>query len=124
MVRSIASVDGVSLEGEPSDAHCVTPRDEFPPAAPRGLAAVPTAGQISLIWDANTEKDLAGYLVLRGDAPDGPLTALTPAPIRETSFRDGTVKPGMRYVYAIVAVDNATPPNPSPQSQRVEETAR
>jgi len=30
----------------------------------------------------------------------------------------------MRYVYAIVAVDNATPPNPSPQSQRVEETAR
>ena len=123
-VRSIASVDGVSLEGEPSDAHCVTPRDQFPPAAPRGLAAVPTAGQISLIWDANTEKDLAGYLVLRGDAPDGPLTAITPAPIRETSFRDGTVKPGMRYVYAIVAVDNATPPNPSPQSQRVEETAR
>ena len=123
-VRSIANVDGVSLEGEPSDPHCVTPRDEFPPAAPRGVAAVPTAGQISLIWDANTEKDLAGYLVLRGDAPDGPVTAITPAPIRETSYRDGTVKPGMRYIYAIVAVDNATPPNPSPQSQRVEETAR
>ena len=123
-VRSIANVDGVSLEGEPSDPYCVTPRDEFPPAAPRGVAAVPTAGQISLIWDANTEKDLAGYLVLRGDAPDGPLTALTPAPIRETSYRDGTVKPGMRYIYAIVAVDNAAPPNPSPQSQRVEETAR
>jgi hypothetical protein len=123
-VRSIARVDGVSIEGEPSEPHCVTPRDEFPPAAPRGLAAVPTAGQISLIWDANTEKDLAGYLVLRGDAPDGPLTAITPAPIRETSYRDATVKPGMRYIYAIVAVDNATPPNLSAQSARVEETAR
>ena len=43
-VRSIALVDGVSLEGEPSAPHCVTPRDEFPPAAPKGLAAVPTAG--------------------------------------------------------------------------------
>ena len=123
-VRSIALVDGVSLEGEPSAPHCVTPRDEFPPAAPRGLAAVPTAGQISLIWDANPEKDLAGYLVLRGDAPDGPLTAITPAPIRETSYRDGTVKPGMRYIYAIVAVDTATPSNTSAQSDRVEETAR
>jgi fibronectin type 3 domain-containing protein len=123
-VRSIAHVDGVSLEGEPSAPHCVTPRDEFPPAAPRGLAAVPTAGQISLIWDANTEKDLAGYLVLRGDAPDGPLTAITQGPIRETSYRDATVKPGIRYIYAIVAVDNATPPNLSAQSARVEETAR
>jgi hypothetical protein len=123
-VRSIAQIDGVSLEGEPSDPYCVTPRDEFPPAAPRGLAAVPTAGQISLIWDANTEKDLAGYLVLRGDAPDGPLTGITPAPIRETSYRDATVKPGVRYIYVIVAVDNATPPNLSAQSERVEETAR
>jgi hypothetical protein len=123
-VRSLAVVEGVSLEGEPSKPDCVTPRDEFPPAAPRGLAAVPTAGQISLIWDANTEKDLAGYLVLRGDAPDGALTAITPAPIRETSYRDETVKPGVRYIYAVVAVDNASSPNMSAQSDRVEETAR
>ena len=54
-----------------SAPQCVTPRDQFPPAAPQGLAVVPTAGQISLIWDANTEKDLAGYLVLRGEGPDG-----------------------------------------------------
>jgi hypothetical protein len=123
-VRSLALVDGVRIEGEPSAPHCVTPRDEFPPAAPRGLAAVPTAGQISLIWDANTEKDLVGYLVLRGNAPDGPLTAITPAPIRETSYRDTAITPGTRYIYAVVAVDNATPPNMSAQSERVEETAR
>ena len=123
-VRAVAVVDSISLEGEPSPPVCVTPRDTFPPAAPRGLAAVPTAGQINLIWDANTEKDLAGYLVLRGPAPDGPLEAITAAPIRDTSYRDATVKPGTRYVYAVVAVDAATPVNLSPQSARVEETAR
>ena len=73
----------MSSKGSRRRPQCVTPRDQFAPAAPRGLAAVPTAGQISLIWDANTEKDLAGYLVLRGDAPDGPLAAITPAPIRK-----------------------------------------
>jgi hypothetical protein len=123
-VRSVGLVGGVSLEGDLSEPACVTPKDTFPPAAPKGLAAVPTPGQVSLIWDANTEKDLAGYLVLRGDAPDGALQAITPEPIKETSYRDTTVKPGVRYIYVIVAVDTATPPNTSAQSPRVEETAR
>lgn len=123
-VRSASSLAPAVIEGEASAPECVTPRDQFAPAAPSGLAAVPTAGQISLIWDANTEKDLAGYLVLRGEGADGPLAAITPAPIKETSYRDITVKPGVRYVYAVVAVDTAAPPNTSPQSARVEDTAR
>ncbi len=123
-VRSVAISGDVLIEGTPSEPTCITPRDTFPPAAPQGLAAVPTPGQISLVWDANTEKDLAGYLVLRGDAPDGPLRALTATPIRETSYRDAAVTPGNRYIYAVVAVDTATPPNTSAQSAQLEETAR
>jgi hypothetical protein len=123
-VRSVGLVSDVALEGELSEPACATPADTFPPSAPSGLAVVPTPGQIHLIWDANPEKDVAGYVVLRGDAPDGPLQPVTPAPIRETSYRDTTVKPGARYLYAIVAVDTATPANTSPQSPRVEETAR
>jgi fibronectin type 3 domain-containing protein len=123
-VRSVGLVGKVAVEGDLSDPACATPTDLFPPAAPKGLAAVPTAGQITLIWDANTDKDLAGYLVLRGDAPDGPLQAITAAPIKETSYRDTTVTPGTRYFYAVVAVDTATPANTSAQSPRVEETAR
>jgi hypothetical protein len=124
-IRTASSLAPAVVEGEASAPQCITARDQFPPAAPRGLAAVPTAGQISLIWDASTEKDLAGYLVLRGEGgPDAPLAAIIPAPIKETSYRDTTVKPGVGYVYGVVAVDTATPPNTSPQSARVQETAR
>jgi hypothetical protein len=122
-VRSVSVTATVALESPLSREQCVTPQDIFPPAAPRGLAAVPTPGQISLIWDANAETDLAGYIVLRGEA-GGELRPLTPSPIKETSYRDAAVTPGVRYAYAIVAVDVATPPNTSAQSARVEETAR
>ena len=123
VVRTVLMVGAVALESSPSDV-CTTPVDKFPPAAPKGLSAVAGTGVISLIWDANTEQDLAGYLVLRGEAPGDTLQPLMPAPIRETTFRDTTAKPGVRYVYAIVAVDGANPPNTSAQSPRVEETAR
>lgn len=124
VVRSALQFPGVSVESEPSAKQCVTPTDIFPPAQPKGLSAVAGAGSISLIWAANTEADIGGYLVLRGEAPGEKLQAITPAPINQTTYRDTTVKPGVRYVYAVVAVDRATPPNVSEQSARVEETAR
>lgn len=123
-VRAVAMAGEVRVESAPSPAACVTPRDTFPPAAPASFAAVAAEGAISLIWEANTEKDLAGYLVLRGEAPGETLRTLTPAPIRETTYRDTTVQRGVRYVYVVVAVDTATPQNVSAQSDRVEETAR
>jgi hypothetical protein len=124
VVRTVVMAGTVAVESVPSERACMTPTDVFPPAAPKGLSAVAGSGVISLIWDANTESDLGGYVVLRGEAPGDTLQPLTPSPIRDTTFRDTTVKPGVRYVYAVVAVDRATPPNTSAQSVRVEETAR
>ena len=80
------------------------------------------AGVINLIWDANGEGDLAGYIVLRGEAPGDTLQPVTPEPVTVTSYRDETVRAGTRYVYAVVAVDRAG--NRSPESNRAEETAR
>jgi hypothetical protein len=114
----------MSVESSASEPVCVKAADVFPPAAPKSLAAVASEGAISLIWEANSEPDLAGYLVMRGIAPGAPTDRLTPQPIRETTYRDTTVKPGTRYVYEIVAVDTATPPNASAPSNRVQETAR
>jgi hypothetical protein len=123
-LRALARQGTLAAEGPASAPACITPVDTFPPAAPTGLRAVGGAGAISLIWDASLEPDLAGYLVLRGEATGETLQALTADPIRETTFRDTAVVPGVRYVYAVVAVDTATPPNVSPESNRVEESAR
>ena len=125
VVRTVEKVGDATVESEPSTPLCVTPKDIFAPAAPKGLAIVAMDGAVmNLIWDANTEPDLAGYVVLRGEAPGDTLQPLTPQPIHETRYTDATVKPGVRYVYAIVAVDRAAPPNRSAPSARVEETAR
>ncbi len=94
------------------------------PESTAGVLVVAGPGAISLSWDANTEPDLAGYLVLRGEAAGDTLQPLTPTPIAATNYEDKTAQPGVRYVYAIVAVDKATPPNRSEPSARLEETAR
>lgn len=123
-VRSVETVVNVAIESAPSEPVCVTPRDIFPPSAPKGLAAVSGTGVINLIWDPNPEADVAGYLVLRAESPGDTLQPITPAPLREARYADTAVKPGVRYVYAVIAVDRAEPPNRSAPSNRVEETAR
>jgi predicted small lipoprotein YifL len=120
-VRTVATMGPLSVESGEGTPTCVTLKDTFPPAAPKGLGGVASEGAISLIWEANSEKDLAGYLVLRGEAPGDTMTAITPSPITATNFND-TVAAGVRYVYAIVAVDTAG--NRSAPSNRFEETAR
>jgi hypothetical protein len=121
-VTAVTAVDQRRVESPLSAPACVTPVDTFAPAAPTGLAAVAGPGSIGLIWDASSAPDLAGYLVLRGEAADATLQALTPEPIKETTYRDTAVTPGTRYVYVVVAVDASK--NTSAQSARVEETAR
>jgi hypothetical protein len=121
-VRSVEVVQNVAIESEATKAECVVPKDIFPPAAPQGLSLLLLDGAIELVWDASTEADLAGYIILRGEAPGDTLRPLTPSPIRETTFRDTSVRSGAHYTYAIVAVDRAG--NASPASVRVEGTAR
>jgi len=124
VVRGVDTLDGVDVEGPASPVGCVTPIDSFPPPSPTALEAVGGAGVVSLIWEGVEAPDLAGYLVLRGVAGGEPTTVVTPDPISGTSFEDRTVTPGTRYVYVVVAIDSATPPNRSAPSNRAEETAR
>lgn len=123
-VRMVNAFGTLRLESPASETTCVSPFDSFPPAAPKGLAAVGSESAIDLIWEPSNEADLAGYLVLRGAPGDETLQRLTPSPIRQTTYRDSSVKRGVRYAYVVVAVDKAEPPNISAPSARVEETAR
>ena len=120
-VRAAERIVSAVVESDASPAGCETPVDTFPPAAPKGLVAIASEGAINLIWEPNAEADLDGYIVLRAIAPSDALEPITPAPIKETAFRDG-VQAGLQYSYAVRAVDRAG--NQSPPSPRVTETAR
>jgi hypothetical protein len=121
LVRSVEVVARIAVESEPAGPACEVLVDTFAPAAPKGLNAVSTDGAINLIWDANTEPDLAGYFVLRASGPDAELFRLTLEPVTDAQFFDG-VQRGVRFTYAVQAVDKAG--NVSKPSERVEETAR
>lgn len=121
VVRSVAQSGTEVVESDATPPRCVTPRDTFPPAPPKSVSAVASEGAVSLIWEANAESDLAGYLVFRAETGRPP-QALTPEPIKETTFRDATAVRGVRYVYTVVAVDTAG--NRSAASNGVEESAR
>lgn len=124
-VRALRGTAPNIAVGEASPRTCVRPVDIFPPAQPAQPAAVAAEGAISLIWDANTEIDLGGYLVLRREVGNDTLLLLTATPILEARFRDATATPGSRYRYSVVAVDNRMPLfNMSGESLPVEETAR
>ena len=123
-VRTLDVVAGFQVRSRLSPATCVTFVDTFPPAAPEALTAVGSEGEVSLLWRPNGEDDLAGYLVLRGLPGDETLQPLTDAPLVDNTYRDLTAEPGVRHVYAVLAVDDAAAPNPSEPSDRVEAAAR
>src|SRR5262249_12389557 len=119
-IRAVETIGDLTIESDAPPPSCVTPVDTFPPAPPANLQSSPAEGSVSLIWDPNSEKDLAGYVVLRGDSA-ATLEPITPEPIQETTFRD-QVAVGRRFTYAVKAVDKAG--NQSKPSKTVEEAAR
>lgn len=112
MVQSVQNVGGMTYaESELSDRLTFTPKDKFPPAVPTGVSAVPGTRNIELVWDRNTDKDLAGYRVYR----DGVRIA---EGLTAPAYSDRDVKQGVKYRYQVSAVDTAN--NESEKSPVVE----
>ena len=86
------------------------------------VVAVAVPGGVNLLWEPSGARDVAGYLVLRSETPGATLTPLMTKPVTTLSYRDESVRAGVRYIYAVVAVDAAG--NRSQESNRVEETAQ
>jgi hypothetical protein len=125
VVRAVRGDGPQLVEGMPSEPVCVVPMDDFPPEPPSRPSITSEEGAITLTWEPNAEPDIAGYLILRGEAGDATLTPVSDTVVTETRFTDRSVKPGVRYIYAVQAIDSRLPrPNVSPESARVEETAR
>ena len=127
-VRAVRVYGNARLESAPSETACTMFVDTFPPPPPTNLAAVGSEGGVSLIWDPSTgsrRRRVSGppRRDWRGRPAGGARPAHGAADSRE-HYRDDTARRGARYVYAVVAIDGATPPNRSVESNRVEEGAR
>jgi fibronectin type 3 domain-containing protein len=83
----------------------VEPKDVFAPAAPAGLTSLAGPDYISLTWDPNPDKDVAGYRVWRRVEGQDEFQELTTALIQETTFQDKSAVKGVRYEYAVTAED-------------------
>jgi len=84
----------------------ITPRDIFPPAAPKDLSGLFSAEAVQLVWSANTEADLAGYNVYRREG-EGPWQKINSELARTPTFEDRGVQAGHKYLYRVTAVDLA-----------------
>ena len=119
VVQAVEKTGTGEVESELAEEKSVTPIDTFPPAVPKGLNAVAAGEKIELVWDRNTEPDLAGYRLYRA-LGDGKLEKI--ADIQDTpSYSDSKVESGKRYRYAVSSVDKLN--NESNPSEPVEITA-
>ncbi len=116
----------LELAGELSAPVRVEAVDIFPPAVPRGLAAIATAGEagappaIDLSWQPDSEADLAGYIVYRREG-DAAWQRISPAqPVIGPAFHDAQVQAGHTYRYAVSAIDQGG--HESARSAEAEET--
>src|SRR5712692_7064354 len=118
-VRSVAQYGADEVESSDSQPLALTPRDTFPPEAPKGLVVVlvpETQGEpayVELSWDISPEADWAGYYLYRSEQADTPGERLTQELLLAPTFRDMSVTGGHRYFYRVTAVDRAGNESPS-----------
>ncbi|TEB15168.1 hypothetical protein Psfp_02344 [Pelotomaculum sp. FP] len=85
-----------------SDTNEVIGNEIFPPLDPANLVAGANAhDQVRLTWQANTEPDLAGYIIFRDYVEIDRVGAA------ETSYIDSGLRPNTTYIYGIKAYNTS-----------------
>ena len=84
----------------PTDAVC----EVVAPARPSGLKAEARSASVRLSWTANSEDDLVGYMILRGDSATGEWNTIA-RKVKSTTFTDNNCRQSTTYHYAIKAID-------------------
>ena len=118
--QRVARVEGngaaLELAGPLSPPLRINAVNVFPPSAPKGLAAVATAGEngsgpaIDLSWLPNSEANLAGYIVYRRDVGASSAASAwqrisSAQPVVGPGYHDPNVQFGHTYTYAVTAID-------------------
>lgn len=90
--------------------------DQTAPAAPSGVTVIETDAGVKVLWEKSETEDLGGYRIYRRTAAAKAMTLVGKVEPVYTLFVDTKAEPGVRYYYAVTAVDQATPPNESAKS--------
>lgn len=104
-VIAARTLDGKKLR---SFSALVQKIDTIPPAVPAGLAAVAdTAGCVHLTWQPNTDADIYGYRIYRGQTTDEELIPLNDIAVRAAEFVDTVNVRSLNSAvyYAVSALD-------------------
>lgn len=80
------------------------PPDLTAPATPVGLAANVSGSTANVSWTANTEPDLANYVLQRSKTSGGPYTTVATVPAGSTTYADTTAPQGTVF-YVVAARD-------------------
>ena len=77
--------------------------DNIPPSEPRNISTITGDKRVDIYWDANTERDVAGYNVYYSYSYDGKYTLI--GSTVGTHFIDDEAVNGTTYYYAVSAYD-------------------
>jgi fibronectin type 3 domain-containing protein len=87
--------------------------DYLPPVSPfiRSVDFNAEKQRVEITWEPNKDDDIFGYNLYRSEGNDSnairELLTLAPMLINETTYTDKDVKPGLRYVYYLRALDDS-----------------
>ncbi|MDR0864227.1 MAG: hypothetical protein LBO74_04750 [Candidatus Symbiothrix sp.] len=103
-------IAAIAKEGEPaySFTRLLQMPDSIPPAIPRGLEGrVDSLGYVHLKWMANTDADLLGYRVFKGQTEGEELVPVNDIAIRTPEFTDSVSLQNLnaKVYYAVTALD-------------------
>ncbi len=92
---------GRLLVADPGNGQVLTFQVQYTPSAPSGISAKPGMRVVELAWNAAEEFIVESYRILRRQETETVFREIGTA--RQTSFRDTTVLPGVKYFYRVSA---------------------
>ncbi len=78
--------------------------DAVAPAMPQNVLAEARSASVRLSWDANSEKDLEGYMIVRAEKGTDDWNTIA-RKLTTTYFVDNTCRQGVTYIYKVKAID-------------------
>lgn len=111
-------------ESENGESKKIYVKDTFLPETVKGIYSLAKLDSITIFWNANSEKDLAGYNIYRKGENEEKFVKINPEIIKRTEYTDIPPMINIKYIYYIVAVDNSLSSNESKPGEKVEFIAR